>query len=47
MDLIKSSDTISKPTIETLHYDSNKQSKTLFGGIVTITTLIIILLIVI
>ena len=44
-DWIKDKDTISKPVTEKLHFDSNKQTKTLFGGCTTILMLLFILLI--
>ena len=44
-DWVKDKDTISKPVTKKLHFDSNKQTKTLFGGCATILMLLFILLI--
>ena len=44
-DWVKDKDTISKPVTEKFHFDSNKQTKTLFGGCATILMLLFILLI--
>ena len=42
-DWIKDKDTISKPVTEKLHFDSNKSTKTLFGGCTTIFMLLFLL----
>jgi len=43
--VIKNSDAISKSTVENVHYDTNKQSKTFLGGIVTYSMVIFIVFI--
>ena len=44
-DWVKDKDTLSKPVTEKLHFDSNKSTKTLFGGCTTIFMLLFLLLI--